>query len=42
MEAAAPQPIVRERDGCVEIIYPYRPASPEAVSHMAFKLEVTH
>ncbi|MGN8769259.1 hypothetical protein ACTNDP_06860 [Paenibacillus barengoltzii] len=41
VEAAAPEPIVRERDGCVEIIYPYRPGAPEAVSHMEFQLEVT-
>ncbi|MDU4696128.1 MAG: hypothetical protein E6Y08_09955 [Paenibacillus sp.] len=43
VEAEAPEPIVRERDGggCVEIIYPYRPVSPEDVSHMAFQLKVT-
>lgn len=41
VEAKAPEPIVRERDGGVEIIYPYRPASPEAASFMEFKLEVS-
>lgn len=40
VEAEAPEPIVREGDGCVEIIYPHRPASSDTSSRMDFKLQV--
>ncbi|MDU5951221.1 MAG: hypothetical protein E6Z15_29685, partial [Paenibacillus macerans] len=38
VEANAPEPLVRERDGCVEIVYPYRPGFTG--KHMDFKLEL--
>lgn len=38
MEGTAPEPLVRERDGCVEIIYPYRPHVSR--NYMAFKLDL--
>lgn len=42
VEAAnAPEPIVRERDGGVEIVYPHRPESPSAARYMEFKLELS-
>ncbi|WP_246061847.1 hypothetical protein [Paenibacillus oralis] len=38
VEANAPEPLVRERDGCVEIVYPYRPGFTG--KHMDLKLEL--